>query len=63
MRGVLVFMPLFFVLGCTSDVQPKPTGYLRLEYPEAAYTSFDDLSDFSFEYVSRSCCPVKDDRN
>ena len=59
MRGVLVFMSLFFVLGCTSDVQPKPTGYLRLKYPVAAYTCFDDLSDFSFEYNTNALVKVR----
>tara|TARA_Y100000996_G_C22341009_1_gene568656 strand:- start:131 stop:655 length:525 start_codon:yes stop_codon:yes gene_type:complete len=37
-------------LGCVSDVQPKPSAYLRLDYPEANYKKTDDGLNFSFEY-------------
>ena len=59
MRGVLVFMSLFFVLGCTSDVQPKPKGYFRLEYPVAVYTRNFEILDFSFEYNTNSLVKVR----
>ena len=50
MRCILALIVLFSGLGCTSDVQPKPMGYLRLEYPSAEYLNYDKLSGFSFEY-------------
>ena len=50
MRDFSVMFLLFFVVACSSDSQPKPTGYLRLEFPIAQYSNFDELSDFSFEY-------------
>lgn len=34
---------------CTSVSQPKPMGYLRLDYPEAEYTVAEKLSYFTFE--------------
>ena len=34
---------------CTSVSQPKPMGYLRLDYPEAQYTVAEKLSYFTFE--------------
>ena len=34
---------------CTSVTQPKPMGYLRLDYPEAEYTVAEKLSYFTFE--------------
>ena len=45
----IVFTSLLLFLSCTSDSQPKPWGYLRLDYPEARY-QLQQLPSFSFEY-------------
>ncbi|MGL2992437.1 gliding motility lipoprotein GldD [Flavobacterium sp. TSSA_36] len=37
------------VTGCKKEVLPKPSGYLRLDYPEASYISFQNQCPFSFE--------------
>ncbi len=34
---------------CKDDVLPKPTSYLRLDYPEAEYANFDCKCPFNFE--------------
>ena len=46
----IIVLSLIFFLSCTSDLLPKPSGYLRLDYPEAHYLSFENYSQFSFEY-------------
>ena len=45
---------VFLILGCDSESQPKPNGYLRLEYPIPAYAAFTSLTNFSMEYNSLS---------
>ena len=37
---------------CKDDVLPKPSGYLRLDYPEAKYVSFENECPFAFEMNS-----------
>lgn len=49
MRAVF-FSSILFFLSCTDDVQPKPWGYLRLEYPNSNYENFEKNEQFSFEY-------------
>ena len=45
---------VFLMLGCASESQPKPNGYLRLEYPTPSYVPFTSLINFSIEYNSLS---------
>ena len=35
--------------GCKDDVLPKPSGYLRLDYPEAKYVNFENECPFAFD--------------
>ncbi|MEK9612503.1 MAG: gliding motility lipoprotein GldD [Flavobacteriaceae bacterium] len=49
--GKWIFL-LLIVTACTSDSQPKPIGYLRLDYPEAEYTRSSEFKSYSFEYNS-----------
>lgn len=49
MRGLFMCASFFLLLGCASDSQPKPWGYLRLDYPEANYQKIENLAPFSFE--------------
>ena len=48
-----------FFLGCVSNVQPKPSAYLRLDYPEANYKKIKDRLNFSFEYNTIAQMNVK----
>jgi gliding motility-associated lipoprotein GldD len=37
------------VLSCKKEVLPKPSSYLRLDYPEANYAQFESQCPFTFE--------------
>ena len=50
MKNWLYRISLLLFLSCAPDIQPKPWGYLRLDYPEAKYQNFEKLTSFSFEY-------------
>jgi gliding motility-associated lipoprotein GldD len=49
----MVFMGLFLFSSCKEDVFPKPSSYLRLDYPIAKYADFENECPFTFEF--RSC--------
>ena len=44
-----LLMVLFSVFSCKDDVLPKPSGYLRLDYPVAKYANFESKCPFTFE--------------
>ena len=44
----LIFIALT-VLSCKKEVLPKPSSYLRLDYPEANYAQFESQCPFTFE--------------
>ena len=47
----LIFTFLGFVLvSCSPETQPKPSGELRLEYPQPKYQAFSSPCNFTFEY-------------
>lgn len=50
MFRIPVLFGLFFFLGCTSEIQPKPKGYLSLNYPTPTYIPMEEAPAFSFEY-------------
>lgn len=58
--GVLLIV-LFAVFGCKDDVLPKPSSYLRLDYPEAKYANFESQCPFAFEMNSDAV--IKGDKN
>lgn len=47
--STLIGIILLTVTGCKDDVLPKPSGYLRLDYPEAKYIDFKNPCPFTFE--------------
>lgn len=51
----LLFAVLFSIFSCKDDVLPKPSSYLRLDYPEAEYVNFENsVSPFAFEMNSEA---------
>lgn len=46
-------------LSCKEEVLPKPTGQLRLDYPEAEYTRFEKNSPYSFSVNSETIIKQK----
>jgi gliding motility-associated lipoprotein GldD len=54
-RQVAIFlflMVLLAVCSCKDSVLPKPSSYLRLDYPEAKYVNFENQCPFTFEMNS-----------
>ncbi len=50
----ILLIALFTVFSCKNDVLPKPSSYLRLDYPEAKYVNFENQCPFSFEMNSEA---------
>lgn len=50
-KKITVFLLLIFsFIACKNDVLPKPSGYLRLDYPVANYAHFENKTcPFSFD--------------
>lgn len=46
---ILTFLGLL-LLSCTEEARPKPSGELRLEYPQAAYIQYVSPCGFTFEH-------------
>ncbi len=45
---------LFSVFSCKKEVLPKPSSYLRLDYPVAEYVNFENQCPFTFEMNSEA---------
>lgn len=58
---VVIMVMLFSVVGCKKDVLPKPSSYLRLDYPEAQYVPYKSNCPFEFDRNSKAI--VKEDKN
>lgn len=56
----LLFTFFFSVVGCKNDVLPKPSSYLRLDYPEAEYITHKGHCPFEFDVNSKAI--VKEDK-
>ena len=50
----LFLVLLFTVFSCKKEVLPKPSGYLRLDYPEAKYVPFENKCPYTFEINSEA---------
>ena len=46
---IFIFLTLILV-SCGEEAKPKPSGELRLEYPQAKYESYSSPCNFTFEY-------------
>ncbi|WP_281238071.1 gliding motility lipoprotein GldD [Flavobacterium praedii] len=57
----LLFVFFFSVVGCKNDVLPKPSSYLRLDYPEADYITYKGNCPFEFDMNSKAI--VKEDKD
>lgn len=52
---------MFSVFSCKDEVLPKPSSYLRLDYPEAKYVNFENKCPFAFEMNSEAV--IKGEKN
>jgi len=50
----LFLIVLFSVFSCKKEVLPKPSSYLRLDYPQAKYVNFENECPFTFEINSEA---------
>ena len=51
---VVAILGLVLLSGCKDKVLPKPSGYLRLDYPMAEYVNFENQCPFTFEINSKA---------
>ncbi|WP_083382076.1 gliding motility lipoprotein GldD [Flavobacterium commune] len=51
---VIGVLGLLLFSGCKDEVLPKPSGYLRLDYPVAEYAHFENQCPFTFEMNSKA---------
>jgi len=55
------FILSLIIISCKDNVLPKPSSYLRLDYPEAQYASFENDCPFAFEINEKAI--IKADKN
>jgi len=58
---VMVIIVAATTFSCKEEVLPKPASYLRLDYPEAKYSNFENECPFTFEMNADAI--VKKDKN
>jgi len=46
--SIITVLLIFALFSCKKDVLPKPSSYLRLDYPEATYVNFENNCPFTF---------------
>lgn len=51
---VFLFFGMVLFVGCKDSVLPKPSSYLRLDYPVAQYVNFENECPFAFEMNSKA---------
>lgn len=51
---ILFCISTFAIFSCKDSVLPKPSSYLRLDYPEATYSSFENNCPFAFDINSEA---------
>ncbi|MGA9638839.1 gliding motility lipoprotein GldD [Flavobacterium sp.] len=65
LKKTTVYLLLFFasllILSCKDNVLPKPGSYLRLDYPEAQYATFENTCPFDFEINSKAIIKAEKD--
>lgn len=57
----VLFIVLFSAISCKNEVLPKPSSYLRLDYPEAKYEQVEKDCPFLFEINSDAI--IKEQKN
>ena len=44
-----IFIWIIILAGCDRSFTPKPSGYVRIDYPEKSYRVYSEASQFQFE--------------
>ncbi|MFC2079938.1 gliding motility lipoprotein GldD [Bacteroidota bacterium] len=50
MKNKVLMVLCLALISCDRSYVPKPSGYLRVLYPEKEYTLYQELTPFEFEY-------------
>ncbi|WP_348797570.1 gliding motility lipoprotein GldD [Flavobacterium adhaerens] len=58
--AVVFFTSCLTIIGCKDDVLPKPSSFLRLDYPEAEYVGFKGNCPYEFDLNSKAI--LKEDK-
>lgn len=58
---IIAFLSLILFSSCKDAVLPKPSSYLRLDYPVAEYAHFENQCPFTFEINSKAIIKGKKD--
>lgn len=59
--AVIACIGLLSISSCKDDVIPKPSSYLRLDYPVAKYANFENNCPFTFEMNSDAIIKAEKD--
>lgn len=59
----LAMTACFTLFSCKDDAVPKPSSYLRLDYPVAEYAHFENACPFTFDMNSTAIIKQKGDCN
>lgn len=62
-QRIYIIILMSLLVGCGRGYVPKPHGYLKVNYPEKNYTTFDSAAPFTFEYPVYAKIQVPDSKN
>ena len=63
LKYILLFLPLSLLWSCKSDVLPKPSGQLRLDYVNPKYIPFDQPTPYNFDINQQATLKSKGNSN
>nr|WP_314551086.1 gliding motility lipoprotein GldD [uncultured Capnocytophaga sp.] len=61
--SILIFIGALSIAACATDILPKPKGGLRLDYPQAAYSSVTDLPNCPFTFEANTLSAIEHKAN
>ncbi len=57
---ILMLVVILMVVSCKNDTLPKPKPYLKLEYPEITYSTFNSDCPYTFEFSEMAIISLKE---
>jgi len=61
--GMMILLLMVLPLSCDQSYTPKPTGYVKIDYPEKVYRLYDDQPYYSFEIPEYAVVEIDRGRN
>ena len=59
-KFILMFVVILMVVSCTNNTLPKPKPYLKLQYPEITYSTFNSDCPYTFEFSDMAIISLKE---